>query len=137
MQPCWAEENSFKTLEYITDPNLNTMCECYNKCINRAVVIIIIIIIIVLLFYFILQNNSKITILTFMNVDEFSAFILAETSRKSSVLLFVDNSRYINDVCRTYRIVTCPKLHTNVTEQLTSNTVSAQIFFALWNLNPG
>ncbi len=82
MQPCWAEENSFKTLEYITDPNLNTMCECYNKCINRAVVIIIIIIIIVLLFYFILQNNSKITILTFMNVDEFSAFILAENQQE-------------------------------------------------------
>ncbi len=46
-------------------------------------------------FYFILQNNSKITILTFMNVD--GAFILAETHRKSSVLLFVDNSRFIND----------------------------------------
>ncbi len=26
-----------KTLEFITDPNLNTMCECYNKCINGAV----------------------------------------------------------------------------------------------------
>ncbi len=32
----------------------------------------------------------------------FSAFILAETRRKTSVLLFVDNSRFINDVCRTY-----------------------------------
>ncbi len=69
MQPCWAEETSFKTLEYITDPNLNTMCECYNKCR-----VIIIIIIIVLFFYFILQNNSKITILTFMNVDGVVAF---------------------------------------------------------------
>ncbi len=48
----------------------------------------------VLLFYFILQNNSKITILTFMNVD--GAFILAETHRKTSVLLFID-SRFIND----------------------------------------
>uniref|UniRef100_A0A671M7U0 non-specific serine/threonine protein kinase n=1 Tax=Sinocyclocheilus anshuiensis TaxID=1608454 RepID=A0A671M7U0_9TELE len=28
------KENSFKTLENITDPNLNTMCECYNKCIK-------------------------------------------------------------------------------------------------------
>ncbi len=69
------------------------MCECYNKCINIAVVIIIIIIIV--FFYFILQNNSKITILTFINVD--GAFILAETRRKNSVLLFVDNSRFIND----------------------------------------
>ncbi len=43
MQPCWAEETSFKT-ENITDLNLNTMCECYNKCINRDVVIIIILI---------------------------------------------------------------------------------------------
>ncbi len=33
----------FKTLEYITDPNLNPMCEHFNKCINRAVVIMIII----------------------------------------------------------------------------------------------
>ncbi len=29
------------------------------------------------------------------------------------------------------------KIHKNVTEQLTSKTVSAQIFFALWTLNPG
>ncbi len=35
MQPCWAEEDAFKTLEYITDTNLNTMCE-YNKCINTV-----------------------------------------------------------------------------------------------------
>ncbi len=48
MQPSWAEENYFKTLEYITDPNLNTMYECYNKCIKRAVVIIIIIVIVFL-----------------------------------------------------------------------------------------
>ncbi len=44
-------------------------------------------------FIFILQNNIKITILTFMNVD--GAFILAETCRKTSVLLFVDNSMQI------------------------------------------
>ncbi len=42
---------TFKTLENIVDPNLNTMCECYNKCINRAVVIVIIIIIVFLIFY--------------------------------------------------------------------------------------
>ncbi len=63
---------------------------------------------------FILQDNSKITILTFMNVD--GAFILAETRRKTSVLIFVDNSmqiflRYISlriweDVYHTYHIVT-------------------------------
>ncbi len=55
---------------------------------------IIIIIIIVLLYCIILQNNIKITILTFMNVD--GAFILAETHRKTSVLLFIDR-RFIND----------------------------------------
>ncbi len=43
------------------------------------------------LFY---RNKSKITKRTFMNVD--GAFILAETIRKTSVLLFVD-SRFIND----------------------------------------
>ncbi len=48
MQPFWAEETSFKTLENITDPNLNTMCECYNKCINSVIVIIVIIIIVLL-----------------------------------------------------------------------------------------
>ncbi len=49
-------------------------------------VIIIIIIIIVFLFFF-LENNIKMTILTFMNVD--GAFILAETRRKTSVFLFL------------------------------------------------
>ncbi len=44
-------------------------------------------------YYFILQKNSKITILTFMNID--GAFILAETRRKTSALLFVDNSMQI------------------------------------------
>ncbi len=65
------------------------MCECYDKCTNIAVVIINIIV-----FYAILQNNSKMTILTFMNVD--GAFILAETRREPSVPLF-DHSRFIND----------------------------------------
>ncbi len=42
------------------------------------------------------------------------------------------------DVCRTYRIVTClVKNHKSVTEQLTSNTVSVQISLTLWTLNPG
>ncbi len=76
--------------------------------------VIIFIIIIVFTFYFILQNKSKITILTFMNVD--GAFIVAEICRNQEVLLFVDNSmqiflRYISlriweDVCHTYHIVT-------------------------------
>ncbi len=89
-------------------------------------------------FYFILQNNSKITILTFMNVD--GAFILAETHRKTSVLLFVDNIRFINDsryefgkmfVARITLSHPClVKLHKSVTEQLTSNTISAQIILA-------
>ncbi len=78
MQPCWAEETSFKTLENITDHNLNTFGEVYSKCINKL-----------LygnylyhyhcLFYLILQNKSTITIITFMNVD--GAFILAEICR--------------------------------------------------------
>ncbi len=54
-----------------------TLWELYNTFINIAVVIIIIIIIIVFLILF---NSSKITILTFMNVD--GAFILTETQRK-------------------------------------------------------
>ncbi len=83
------------------------MCECYNKCINRVVVIIIIIII-VLLFYFILQNNSKITILTFMNVGVFAfSQLLFWQKPAGRVHLFVDNSRFINVVFRTYRIVAC------------------------------
>ncbi len=53
----------------------------------------VIIIIIILLYCLISQNNIKLTILTLMNVG---AFILAETRRKTSVLLFVD-SRFIND----------------------------------------
>ncbi len=38
MQPSWAEDTSIKTLENITEPNLNTIGECYSKCINTAVV---------------------------------------------------------------------------------------------------
>ncbi len=52
------------------------------------------VIIIIIFLLFILQNNIKMTILTFMNVD--GAFILAENRRKTSVFLFVD-SRFIND----------------------------------------
>ncbi len=59
MQPCWAEEASFKTLENIIDPNVNTIGERYSKLFISLL----------LSFYFILQNKSKITILTFMNVD--------------------------------------------------------------------
>ncbi len=94
MQPCWEEETYFKTLEYITDPKLNTMCESYNKCIIELLYGNYYYHYYCFTFYFILQNNSTITMLTFMNVD--GAFILAETRRKTSVLLFVD-SRFIND----------------------------------------
>ncbi len=60
-----------------------------------------------------------------MNVD--GAFILAETHRKTSVLLFVD-SRFINDsdefgkmfVARIALAHAFKKTNTNVTEQLTS-----------------
>ncbi len=74
--------------------------------------------------------------LTFMNVD--GAFILAETRRKSSVLLFVDNSmqiflRYISlriweDVCHRYHIV---KRKNNKKEQLPSKCFSADFPRAL------
>ncbi len=80
--------------------------------------------------------------LTFMNVD--GAFILAETHRKSSVLLFVDNSmqiflRYISlriweDVCHAYHIV---KHQKNKKKSSCRVSVSAQNFLALWTLNPG
>ncbi len=81
------------------------------------------------------------TILTFMNVD--GAFILAETRRKTSVLLFVD-SRFINDsdefgkmfVTRIALAHAFKKTNKNVTEQLTSNNVLEQIFLAFWTLNP-
>ncbi len=104
-------------------------------------VIVIIIIIIVLLYCLILQNNIEMTILTFMNVD--GAFILAETRRKTSVLLFVD-SRFINDsdefgkmfVTRIALAHAFKKTDKNVTDQLTSNNVLEQIFLAFCTLNP-
>ncbi len=91
-------------------------------------------------FYFILQNNSKITILTFMNVD--GAFILAETRRKTSVLLFVDNSMQISHYEFGKMFVTCITLshafkNNNNNEQMMSNSVSVQNFLTLWTLNPG
>ncbi len=58
----WAEDNYFKTLENISDPTdrnlynnlLQTwsLCGCYNKCINVAVVIIISIVVIIIVLYF-------------------------------------------------------------------------------------
>ncbi len=76
-----------------------------------------------------------------MNVD--GAFILAETQRKTSVLLFVD-SRFINDsdefgkmfVTRIALAHAFKKTNKNVIEQLTSNNVLEQIFLAFWTLNP-
>ncbi len=94
--------------------------------------------IIVLLFFVFLQN-TKITILTFMNVD--GAFILPETHGKTSVLLFVD-SRFINDSDQFGKMFVARitlahafKKTISVTEQLTSNSVLAQIWcFGLWTL---
>ncbi len=59
-------------------------------------------------------------------------------TRKTSVLLFVD-SRFINDSDEFGKIIgTCLyETNTNVTEQLTSNNVLAQIFLVLWTLSPG
>ncbi len=80
-----------------------------------------------------------------MNVD--GAFILAETRRKTSVLLFVDNSmqiflRYISlrfweDVCHTYHIVTRLKINKKI-KQMMSKCLSARISscFGLWTLAP-
>ncbi len=77
-----------------------------------------------------------------MNVD--GAFILAETRRKTSVLLFVDR-RFINYsdefgkmfVTHIALAHVFKKTNTNVTEQLQINSVLAQIFIVLWTLNPG
>ncbi len=74
-----------------------------------------------------------------MNVDgvfSFSAFILAKTRSAS----FFDNNRFINyshyefgKMFFIYHIVIfLAQIHKNVTEQLTNNTVSVQIFLALW-----
>ncbi len=61
-------------------------------------------------------------------------------------MLFVDNSRYLNDAHYEFgkmfdvRITLShvfKKTNKNVTEPLTSNSVSAQIFLTLWTLNPG
>ncbi len=63
---------------------------------------------------------------------------------KASVLLFID-SRFINDsdefgkmfVARIALAHDFKKTNKNVTEQLTSNRVLAQIFLTLWTLSPG
>ncbi len=73
-----------------------------------------------------------------MDVD--GAFILAETRRKTSVLLFVD-SRFINYSDEFGKMfvtrIALAKMNTNVTEQLQSNSVLAQIFLVLLTLKPG
>ncbi len=77
-----------------------------------------------------------------MNVD--GAFILAETRRKTSGLLFID-SRFIKDsdefgkvfFARIALAHAFKKTNINVTENLPSNSVLAQIFLTLWTLNPG
>ncbi len=64
-------------------------------------------------------------------------------TRKTSVLLFID-SRFINDSDEFGKMFAhialahaFKKTNKNVTEQLTSNRVLAQIFLALWTLSPG
>ncbi len=60
------------------------------------------------------------------------------------MLLFID-SRFINNsdefgkmfVARLTLAHAFKKTRKNVTEQLTSNSVLAQIFLTLWTLNPG
>ncbi len=55
-----------------------------------------------------------------------------------SVLLFVDNSRYLNDSHYVFGKMFVARITlSRVTEQMTSNSVSAQIFLTLWTLNPG
>ncbi len=74
-----------------------------------------------------------------MNID--GAFILAETRRKTSVLLFID-SRFINDSDEFGKMfVACialahsfKKMNKNVTEQLPSNGVFLR--FGCWTLAP-
>ncbi len=65
-------------------------------------------------------------------------------TRKTSVPIFID-SRFINDsgefgkmfVARIALAYAFKKTKKNGTEQLTSNSVLAQIFLTLWTLNPG
>ncbi len=54
------------------------------------------------------------------------------------MLLFVDNSRYLNDSHYVFgKMFVAGITLSRVTEQMTSNRVSAQIFLTLWTLNPG
>ncbi len=55
------------------------------------------------------------------------------------MLLFVDNSRYLNDSHSEFgkSICICICICICVTEQMMSNRVLAQIFLMLWTLNPG
>ncbi len=72
-----------------------------------------------------------------MNVD--GAFILAETSRKTSVLLFID-SRFKNDsdefakmfIARVALAHAFKKTDKNVAELLTSSSVLARFGFEPW-----
>ncbi len=83
------------------------------------------------------------TILTFMNVD--GAFILAETNKKPGRSYCFLLTAFINDSDEFGKMFVASitlahafkKTNTNVAEQLTSNSVLAQIFLALWTLNPG
>ncbi len=84
-----------------------------------------------------MQKNSKITILTFMNVD--GAFILAEICRNQELLLFVDNSmqiffRYVITIlgrCLSHVSHCHTPLKNYKKDQMMSNSVSAQNFLAL------
>ncbi len=89
MQPFWAEDTTFKTFEYITDPNLNTIGEDLSD-------------------YFCWQQQI------------YKWFSL----------------RIWEDVCRTCHMP-LKKTNKNITEQMTSNSVLAQIFLVLWTFNTG
>ncbi len=87
------------------------------------------------LLFILFYRTSKITILTFLNVEELLFWRKYAGTRKTSVLLFVDNSmkillRYISlriweVVCHTYHIVTC-LLKNNKNEQMMSKGFSAE-----------
>ncbi len=125
MQPCWAEDTYFKILQIpiwtlLVNVIVNILIQLGKYCYYC------------LIFYFILQNKSKITILTFMNVDW--AFILAETRRKTSVFIFVDNSMQIYLITNLGRCLShVSHCHTPL-NKISKWWVSVS---ALWTFNPG
>ncbi len=76
----------------------------------------------------------------------FLRFYFGRNAQEDLCFLLTTACRYLNDshyefgkmfVARITLSHVFKKTNTNVTEQMTSNNVLAQIFLALWTLNPG